>query len=58
MPPRRPDGHWRSLWTLVGTPRRRTAGGLRMGPQMIGAPGDEARLLRTARWLEERLVQR
>jgi len=29
-----------------------------MGPQMIGAPGDEARLLRTARWLEERLVQR
>jgi len=31
-------------------------GGLPLGLQLIGAPGNDARLLRTASWVEERLA--
>lgn len=45
------------LWTLCGTPAVTLPlfvadGGLPMGLQLIGRRGDDARLLRTARWLE------
>jgi aspartyl-tRNA(Asn)/glutamyl-tRNA(Gln) amidotransferase subunit A len=44
------------LWTLCGTPAvtvplLATDGGLPMGVQLVGRRGDDARLLRTARWL-------
>lgn len=46
------------LWTLCGTPAvtlplLAAEGGLPMGVQLVGRRGDDARLLRTARWLEE-----
>jgi aspartyl-tRNA(Asn)/glutamyl-tRNA(Gln) amidotransferase subunit A len=46
------------LWTLCGTPAVTVpllAGesGLPMGVQLVGRRGDDARLLRTARWLSE-----
>lgn len=46
------------LWTLCGTPAvtvplMADAGGLPMGVQLVGRRGDDARLLRTARWLAE-----
>jgi Asp-tRNA(Asn)/Glu-tRNA(Gln) amidotransferase A subunit family amidase len=45
-----------SLWTLCGTPAvslplMRGEDGLPLGVQLVGARGDDARLLRTARWL-------
>ena len=45
-----------TLWSLVGTPAvslpiLRGPAGLPMGVQLVGALGDDARLLRTARWL-------
>jgi Asp-tRNA(Asn)/Glu-tRNA(Gln) amidotransferase A subunit family amidase len=47
------------LWTLCGTPAVTIpvleADGLPMGVQLIGRRGDDARLLRTARWLMERI---
>ena len=51
-----------TLWTLCGTPAvtlplLRGSTGLPMGVQLVGKRGDDARLLRTARWLVER-VQR
>lgn len=44
------------LWTLCGTPAvtvplMTATNGLPMGVQLIGAPGDDARLLRTTQWL-------
>jgi len=44
------------LWTLCGTPvvtlpLFQTESGLPMGAQLVGRAGDDARLLRTARWL-------
>jgi Asp-tRNA(Asn)/Glu-tRNA(Gln) amidotransferase A subunit family amidase len=44
------------LWTLCGAPAvtvplLATDGGLPMGVQLVGRRGDDARLLRTARWL-------
>ncbi len=44
------------LWTLAGTPALSlplltSADGLPMGIQVVGAPDDDARLLRTANWL-------
>lgn len=46
------------LWTLCGTPTvtlplLAADGGLPMGVQLVGRRGDDARMLRTARWLEE-----
>jgi Asp-tRNA(Asn)/Glu-tRNA(Gln) amidotransferase A subunit family amidase len=49
------------LWTLVGTPAItlpvfKTDDGLPMGVQVVGRRGDDARLLRTARWLMDRVT--
>jgi len=49
-----------SLWTLAGVPALSLPlltgeAGLPLGLQLVGAPGDDARLLRTANWLAERL---
>ena len=49
-------------WTLAGTPAVtlplfEADSGLPMGVQLIGRRGDDARLLRTARWLTERVEQ-
>jgi aspartyl-tRNA(Asn)/glutamyl-tRNA(Gln) amidotransferase subunit A len=46
------------LWTLCGTPAITVPllwaeNGLPMGVQLVGRRGDDARLLRTARWLVE-----
>ncbi|MGD9509842.1 MAG: amidase [Geminicoccaceae bacterium] len=45
-----------SLWSLTGVPAISLPilcgpAGLPLGCQLVGAPGDDARLLRTARWL-------
>ena len=45
-----------TLWTLAGMPAlnmplMQSANGLPLGVQLVGARGDDARLLRTARWL-------
>ncbi|MGQ0523997.1 MAG: amidase [Betaproteobacteria bacterium] len=45
-----------TLWTLAGMPAlnmpiMKGANGLPLGVQLVGARGDDARLLRTARWL-------
>lgn len=50
------DSIFNGPWTLCGTPAvslplLATAEGLPMGVQLVGAPGDDARLLRTADWL-------
>ncbi len=48
------------LWTYLGVPcvslPRLVVDGLPMGVQLVGRRGDEGRLLRTARWLDERLA--
>jgi Asp-tRNA(Asn)/Glu-tRNA(Gln) amidotransferase A subunit family amidase len=48
-----------TLWTLCGVPAlnlplMKGENGLPMGVQLVSARGDDARLLRTARWLVER----
>ena len=48
-----------TLWTLCGMPALNLplmtgAGGLPLGVQLVGRRGDDARLLRTARWLATR----
>jgi Asp-tRNA(Asn)/Glu-tRNA(Gln) amidotransferase A subunit family amidase len=48
-----------TLWTLCGMPAltlplMRGANGLPLGVQLVGRRGDDARLLRTARWLVAR----
>lgn len=48
-----------TLWTLCGMPAitlplMQGSHGMPMGVQMVGAKGDDARLLRTARWLVNR----
>ena len=50
------DPAFNSLWTFCGTPAvslplLTAANGLPMGVQLVGRRGDDARLLRTARWL-------
>ena len=47
-----------TIWTLCGAPAitlpiLRGAGGLPLGAQLVAPRGDDARLLRAARWLEE-----
>lgn len=49
-----------TLWTLCGMPAitlplMQGTHGMPMGVQMVGAKGDDARLLRTARWLVNRI---
>ena len=49
-----------TLWTLCGTPAISLpllggSNGMPMGAQLVGRRGDDARLLRTARWLTERV---
>jgi len=51
-----------SLWTLAGVPAVSLPlltgeAGLPLGLQLVGAPGDDARLLRTANWLAGRLSE-
>ena len=51
------DAIFNGLWTLCGTPaitmpKLVGANGLPMGVQLVGRRGDDARLLRTARWLD------
>ncbi len=48
------------IWTMCGTPAitlplLQASNGLPMGVQLVGARGDDARLLRTARWLVRHL---
>lgn len=50
-----------SFWTLVGLPAvtlplLRGENGLPLGLQLVGPAGDDARLLRTANWLVQRLA--
>jgi Asp-tRNA(Asn)/Glu-tRNA(Gln) amidotransferase A subunit family amidase len=54
------DPSFCTLWTLYGMPAvtlplLRGATGLPIGVQLVGARGDDARLLRTARWLVARV---
>lgn len=54
------DAIFNGLWTLCGTPAitlplLEASSGLPMGVQLIARRGDDARLLRTARWLDEHL---
>ncbi|MDP6390594.1 MAG: amidase [Alphaproteobacteria bacterium] len=49
-----------TLWTLCGTPAitlplMQGADGLPLGVQLVGRRGEDARLLRTARWLMQRV---
>ncbi len=49
-----------TIWTLCGAPAvsvpvLQGAGGFPIGAQLVGARGDDARLLRTARWLVNRI---
>ena len=50
-----------SLWTFCGTPAitlplMQGANGLPLGVQVVGRRGDDARLLRTARWLANKVA--
>lgn len=51
-----------SLWTYLGTPAisvplLQGSNGMPMGVQLVAPKGDDVRLLRTARWLAERVSQ-
>ncbi len=55
-------GHhgFQSIWTMLRTPAitlptHAAANGLPVGIQLVGRPGDDARLLATARWVFDRL---
>jgi Asp-tRNA(Asn)/Glu-tRNA(Gln) amidotransferase A subunit family amidase len=50
-----------TLWTYLGLPAMTLPlmtgeGGMPLGVQLVGAPGDDARLLRTAQWLVSKLA--
>jgi Asp-tRNA(Asn)/Glu-tRNA(Gln) amidotransferase A subunit family amidase len=40
----------------INLPLLQSDGGMPIGVQLIGAPGDDARLLRTANWLMSKLA--
>jgi Asp-tRNA(Asn)/Glu-tRNA(Gln) amidotransferase A subunit family amidase len=49
-----------TLWTLTGLPALSLPlltgeGGMPLGVQLVGPVGDDARLLRTAQWLVQKL---
>ncbi len=51
-----------TIWTLCGLPAitlplMEGSGGMPLGVQLVGPLGDDARLLRTARWLVRRLLE-
>jgi len=51
-----------TLWTYCGTPAvtlplMEGSGGLPLGVQLVGPRGGDARLLRTARWLTEKIMR-
>ena len=51
-----------TIWTLCGTPAitvpiMEGANGMPIGAQLVGPRGDDARLLRTARWLEAHVAE-
>jgi Asp-tRNA(Asn)/Glu-tRNA(Gln) amidotransferase A subunit family amidase len=51
-----------TIWTLLGAPAitlplLQGANGLPLGVQLVGRRGDDARLLRTARWLSDRVLK-
>jgi len=55
------DPRFCTLWTLLGMPAlslplMQGAGGLPLGAQLVGRRGFDARLMRTARWLAEKLA--
>jgi Asp-tRNA(Asn)/Glu-tRNA(Gln) amidotransferase A subunit family amidase len=55
------DPIFNGLWTLCGVPAvtvpvLQSSQGLPMGVQLVGRRGDDGRLLRSARWLTERIV--
>jgi Asp-tRNA(Asn)/Glu-tRNA(Gln) amidotransferase A subunit family amidase len=57
------DPAFGTLWTLTGVPAislplLRGADGLPLGVQLVGARGGDARLLRTARWLQAQVARR
>ncbi|MCF3935915.1 amidase [Acuticoccus sp. M5D2P5] len=64
-----PEGHgstgnsaFNQLWTFVGAPAitlpvAKGPKGLPIGIQIVGRPGEDARLFRTARWLQDRLAE-
>jgi Asp-tRNA(Asn)/Glu-tRNA(Gln) amidotransferase A subunit family amidase len=52
-----------SLWTLTGLPAvslplLQGEDGMPLGVQLVGAPGDDARLLRTAAWLQQTVAEK
>ena len=56
------DPVFNGLWTLCGVPAvtvplMATEDGLPMGAQLVGRRGDDARLLRTARWLVREMTE-
>ncbi len=56
------DPSFCTIWTLCGTPAITVpilegAGGMPIGVQLVGPKSDDARLLRTARWLERRVAE-
>ncbi len=56
------DAIFNGVWTLCGTPAvtlplLTSEEGLPMGVQLVGARGDDARLMRTATWLADHLEQ-
>jgi aspartyl-tRNA(Asn)/glutamyl-tRNA(Gln) amidotransferase subunit A len=53
---------YNGLWTLTGAPAItlplfEASNGMPMGVQLVARPGDDARLLRTARWLMNEIAQ-
>ncbi|MBY6048712.1 amidase [Vannielia litorea] len=56
------DAIFNGLWTLCGTPAvtlplLTASNGLPMGVQLVGRRGEDGRLLRSARWLYERMSE-
>jgi Asp-tRNA(Asn)/Glu-tRNA(Gln) amidotransferase A subunit family amidase len=55
------DPAFNSPWTYLGVPcvslPRLTVEGLPLGVQLVGARGAEARLMRTARWLDDFMIE-